>query len=193
MQRRAVRRGLTVVALLVLPALTGCNALGLGAGTPGGSASATPSAGSGNSWVVVQQGKATGSPSPSAGTAAPSASPSWLLGSPGPTCPADWSGGSVLIPMTVTAGTGSLTASWPRQGGSTYRIAAVLQHLVGGIQPTPVWQNVPAGSGCTVTATVSGLKSGKPYILWLAAPSAGFQRDGTPNRYSGRSQVVYPG
>jgi hypothetical protein len=189
MQLRAVRRGLTVLALALLPAIAGCSALGLGSATPATPATSAP--GTGNSWVVVQGGRAP-SPGPSIGAASPSASPSALLGSAAPGCPADGTTGSVMIPMTVTVGTGSLTATWPSQHGSDFRIAAVPQRLVSGVQPAVAWQHVAAGSGCTVTATVGGLTSGKAYILWLDAPNAGTERDGTPHPYSGRTGVLYP-
>jgi hypothetical protein len=114
-------------------------------------------------------------------------------GSGEPSCPHDWSRGTVMIPVTVTAGTRSLTATWPRQRESRYTIAAVPQKLVGGVQPAVVWQPVaPATSGCTVTATVRGLRSGQAYIVWMDAPNPGFDRDGTRYPYSGRSGVVYP-
>ena len=32
------------------------------------------------------------------------------------------------------------------------------------------WQTVNAGSGCTVSTTITGLTSGAPYIIWLDAP-----------------------
>jgi hypothetical protein len=98
----------------------------------------------------------------------------------------------VLIPMTVEPGAGSLTVSWPRQYDSGYRITAVPQPLVSGEQPVHTWQTVPAGTGCTVTATITGLTSGKPYVVWLDAPDTGHQRDGTRHPYSGKSGIVYP-
>ena len=51
---------------------------------------------------------------------------------------------------------------------------------------------MPAGAGCTVTATITGLKAGTPYVVWLDAPNTGYERDGTRHPYSGRSGVVYP-
>jgi hypothetical protein len=186
-----VRRTLAVAALMVLPALTGCSALGLGSDTPATSAPTGP-AGTGDSWVVVEQGKVAVSATPSGNRVSPSATPSSLLGTPGTRCPADWTGGTVLIPMTVTVGAGSVTTTWPTQGGSGYRITAVPQDLVAGSQPEYTWQDVAPGPGCYVTATVTGLTSGKPYIVWLDAPATGADRDGTPHRYSGRSGVVVP-
>jgi hypothetical protein len=190
MRFMGVRRAMITVALTVLPALTGCGALGLG--DPAASASAEASTGPGDSWVVVEEGQATASPTPARRTASPTASSGLPTTSPTPGCPDDRTGGTVLIPVTVTVGPRSLTATWPRQRDSTYRIAAVPQGLVGGIQPAVVWQPVAAGSGCSVTATIRGLKSGKPYIVWLDAPGTGFEPDGSPHPYSGRSGVVYP-
>jgi hypothetical protein len=184
MRLGGVRRGLAVVALVVLPALGGCSAP-----APAPTATALPP---GDSWIVVEQGKASAGATPSGNRRSPSASPTAPLGTPGTRCPADWTGGTVLIPMTVTAGAGSVTATWPAQGTSHYRITAVPQDLVAGSQPVYDWQDVAPASGCFVTATITGLTSGKPYIVWLDAPATGADRDGTPHRYSGRSGVVYP-
>ena len=190
MRLRGVRRGVIAAALVVLPALTGCGALGLGS-TPNATSSADP-AGDGDSWVVVQQGSATPSAVPTRGTASPTASASFL-GTPPAGCPDDRSAGPVLIPLTTAVGSGSITASWRRQGDSSYRIAAVPQELVGGEQPAVGWQPVTAPrSGCTVTATVRGLTPGKPYVIWMDAPGTGFEPDGSPHPYSGRSGVLRP-
>jgi hypothetical protein len=64
--------------------------------------------------------------------------------------------------------------------------------LVAGAQPAYAWQPVPAGTGCTVTATITGLAGGSPYVVWLDAPNTGYQQDGTRHPYSGRSGVVFP-
>jgi hypothetical protein len=192
MQLRGVRRLLAVVALALSLPLAGCGALGLGSATPGTSTSTAGPGTPGGSWIVVETGSATPSPTPSMGTTSASPYPS-LMGADGGGCPADWSGESTLIPLTVTVGRGSLTVTWPRQRESSYRISAVPQDLVTGTQPEVVWRPVAAGPGCSVTATITGLISGKAYIVWLDAPGAGFQRDGTPNKRSGRSGVVYPG
>ena len=66
------------------------------------------------------------------------------------------------------------------------------QPLRAGPQPAYQWQNIAPGSGCTMTATIAGLTSGKPYIVWLDAPNTGYERDGSRHPYSGRSGVVYP-
>jgi hypothetical protein len=85
-----------------------------------------------------------------------------------------------------------LTVTWPRQYDSDYRITAVPQPLVSGAQPAHTWTDVPAGTGCTVTTTITGLDSGKPYVVWLDAPNTGYERDGTRHPYTGESGVVYP-
>ncbi|BFU47311.1 hypothetical protein [Krasilnikovia sp. MM14-A1004] len=185
-------RARLLVALLVPLALSGCGVVALTAGTPAPTASATPVAGSTGSWIVV----ASGSPTPSSAVTYPSrpttlppvAYPS-VSGSACPVPP----NGQVVIPVTVTAGVRSLTVSWPRRSASTFRVTAVPQRLITGPQPGYTWTSVPVtGSGCTVTTTITGLKSGEPYVVWLDAQGTGSLTDGTRNPYSGASGVVYP-
>src|SRR4051812_29145940 len=184
----------SLLLLAVLPlALGGCGALGLGspAGTPGPSASATPGPNS-SPWIVTVQGSATPSPAgPGGGTPRPLLPPvSFLAVDRG--CARNWQIDQVTIPLTVTAAKGALTVSWPRQYDSDYRITAVPQPLVKGNQPAYTWKTIAPGSGCTVSATITGLKPGKPYVVWLDAPHTGYGRDGTRHPYSGSSGVVYP-
>jgi hypothetical protein len=148
---------------------------------------------SGAGWIVSAAGSATPSPVPSRGTgtykpALPAVSFLPVHAECARTSRID----EVLIPITVTPGAGSLTVTWARQYDSNYRITAVAQPLVSGKQPNHTWQNVAAASGCGVSATISGLKSGTPYVVWLDAPRTGYERDGTRHPYSGRSGVVYP-
>jgi hypothetical protein len=99
----------------------------------------------------------------------------------------------VLIPLTVTVGAGALGVQWPGYGVSAgYRVAAVPQILVNGDQPPVAWRPVAAGNGCTITAAITGLRSGAPYVVWLDAPGSGTRVDGSRLPYSGRSGVVYP-
>jgi hypothetical protein len=190
-----LKKVLGVAALIVPLALAGCGALGLDTSmTPDTSSSATPGPVSGAGWVVVANGSATPSAGPSKGTASPSpALPPVSFLPADPACAEKWTVDPVLIPMTIVPGAGSLTVTWPRQYDSHYRITAVPQPLVSGSQPAVTWQDVPAGSGCTVTATISRLRPGKPYVVWLEAPDTGYERDGTRHLYSGESGVVYPG
>ena len=188
-----IRTVIAGMALVVPLALGGCGALGLDSTmVPRPSETGTPGP-AGDPWVVTDLGSPT--PSPAAtragGTRPPALPPvSFLPVAPG--CDKSWTVEPVLIPMTVEPGAGSLTVSWPRQYDSGYRITAVPQPLKSGAQPAYTWQDVAAGSGCTVTATIRGLKPGTPYVVWLDAPDTGYERDGTRHPYSGRSGVVRP-
>ena len=188
-------RALKLLAMIALPVTLGaCSALGVGGtGTPGAGTSTAPGPVSDAGWVVVATGSATPSPPPSRGTGTPRpALPPVSFLPVDPECAKSWTVDPVLIPMQITPGRGSLTVTWPRRYGSTYRIAAVPQPLVSGAQPAHAWQDVAAGPGCTVTATITGLKSGTPYVVWLDAPNTGYERDGTRHTYSGKSGVVHP-
>jgi hypothetical protein len=190
-----LRKMVLALVLAALPlALGGCGVLGPGPGVGGATPSASATPGSGGSWIVVATGSAPPSPSPSYGTGSPSpALPAVSFLPVAPGCAQTWTSMSdVLIPLTVNPGKGSVTVTWPRQYGSNYRIAAVKQSLVSGNQLAYTWQNVAAGTGCTVTTTISGLKSGAPYVIWLDAPGTGYERDGTRHLYSGKSGVIYP-
>lgn len=188
------RKAAGLVALIAPLALTGCGALGLDASsTPSPEASATEGPVSGAGWFVSTAGSATPSPAASKGTGtrAPVLPPVSFL-PVDPECAKTWTVDPVLIPMSIVPGKGSLTVTWPRQYDSNYRITAIPQPLVTGSQPAYTWQDVPAGAGCTVTATIRGLRSGTAYVVWLDAPDTGYERDGTRHPYSGESGVVYP-
>jgi hypothetical protein len=186
---------LAAVALLVPVLLSGCAALGLDMSMHP-NVEASPSGGpvSGAGWIVGESGKATPSPTPTLGKGKyPGASLPPVSFLPyDASCPRGNTVEPVLIPLTITPGKGSLTVTWPQEYNSNYRITAVPQPLVAGSQPVPVWQNVAPSGGCTVTATVSGLKSGTPYVVWLDAPNTGHERDGARHPYAGESGVVYP-
>lgn len=189
MQRRDVRRVVIAGALaLAVPGpLTGCGMLGSGP-APAGSAPAA----AGDSWVVV----ATGNPTPSATTgrgATASPSPSSSHPPYDPSCDQERPTGEVLIPLTVLSGSARFTVTWPQSGGGAgYRVAAVPQRLDRGEQPAVRWKQVTPGTGCSVSATITGLVSDAPYVVWLDAPGAGHLPDGTRRTRSGRSGIVYP-
>jgi hypothetical protein len=189
-----LRLGKVLLTLAALPcALGGCGTLGLTGpgGSTGTSASPAPS---GTPWIAYASGSATPSPSLARATASRSpALPPVSFLPLDPACSAIFTRiDAVLIPLTVKPGKGSLTVTWPRQYDSGYRITAVKQTLVSGYQPTYTWQTVAPATGCTVTATITGLTSGVPYVVWLDAPNTGHERDGTRHLYSGRSGIVYP-
>jgi len=182
-----MRVGQLVLALGTAGALAACG------GTPAPTSSPTPAAGDDKPWVVVQTGSATPSPRPAnAGSPRPPLPPvSYLPTSPGCAIGRPDSG-QVLIPMNVTPVAGGFRVEWPAAYGPTYRITAVHQPLVAGAQPTPSWQSVQAGTGCTVSATITGLIPGDPYIIWLDAPDTPRGPDGARSLYSGKSGVVKP-
>lgn len=188
------RTGIAITLAATSLALGGCAALGLGDGGSGDSSSSGTTATLGKPWLMVDQGKAT--PSPSATTGKPSATPTVSLSAPTPDpgCTKIWprTDWRVLIPIEVTVGTGQVKIEWPTQYDSDYRVTAVPQQLVKGPQPEPTWKAVAAGTGCTTTTTITGLTSGAPYIVWLDAPNTGREVDGTRHLYSGRSGVIYP-
>ena len=189
---RGLRLRKWLLALGALPfALGGCGALAQSGS--GGSTAPSP-APSGTPWIVYAGGSPAPSPSllRATGTPVPALPPVSFL-PVNPACTATFTRiDVVLIPLTVKPGKGSLTVTWPRQYNSSYRITAVKQPLVSGNQPAYTWQTVAAGTGCTVTATITGLSSGVPYVVWLDAPGTSHQLDGTRHLYSGRSGIVYP-
>ena len=71
----------------------------------------------------------------------------------------------------VVPGPGSATLDWmadARPEVLGYRVQAVSQQLVGGVQPAPVVQEVAQPEGCVpVTVTIAGLAPGVPYVFWL--------------------------
>ncbi|MEV6347036.1 hypothetical protein [Actinoplanes sp. NPDC051851] len=178
----------TAITLLGLSLVAGgCSS---GSGTPSSTASPT----TGSTWSVIAQGSATPSPTPSMVSGLPAAAVSASLPSASPTCSTQvfTRDTSVMIALKVTVGTGSVKVEWPTQYDSDYRVAAVPQQLVSGAQPEPAWKSVAAGTGCTVSATLTGLTAGAPYIVWLEALHSGYELDGTRHLYSGRSGVIYP-
>jgi hypothetical protein len=182
------------LAGLVLPVL----AIGLLAGCGGGSPTAqTSSAAKAKDapepWVVVEPGNPTARAGVTKnGSPRPGLPPVSFL----PTtsaCAIAWpESGQVLIPMIVTPIAGGFEVRWPAAYGPSYRLTAVHQGLVAGAQPEPTWQTVAAGANCTVTATITGLISGDPYIVWLDAPDTPTRGDGSRSLRSGKTGVVKP-
>jgi hypothetical protein len=71
----------------------------------------------------------------------------------------------------VVPGIASATVSWQADGHTDvrrYRVRAVSQRLVPGLQPEPPSLIAPQPAGCVpVTVTLGGLTSGVPYVFWL--------------------------
>ena len=168
-------------------------ALVAGGCSDGETVTAAPSPSPGDTWSLLVEGSATPSPTPSGPTGSRSPVATASLPSANPSCTQIWPATEpVFIPIVVTAFAGGFGVQWPRQYDSNYRVTAVPQKLVSGAQPEPTWKDVPAGTGCTVSTTLTGLIPGEPYVVWLDAPNTGYETDGTRHPYSGRSGVVYP-
>jgi hypothetical protein len=185
-----MRLGTVALALAALPSVLG----GCAGGTATPAVSATPATAA-TPWLVVATGSVTPTPVPSTSVSYRHGLPavSFLATSSG--CAVGWpQSGLVLIPMIVTPLKGALKVQWSADYGSVYRLTAVDQRLVAGPQPTPSWQTVHAGTGCpgTMTATITGLTTGVPYIVWLDAPNPPRGLDGTSGLRSGKSGIVIP-
>jgi hypothetical protein len=104
-------------------------------------------------------------------------------GEPAVTVPPPAACGGYAVPRRIvpgaTAGSGSARVTWqsdPHPDVTGYRVRAVSQTLVAGLQPDPVTVAVAQPGGCgPVTATVGGLTSGSWYVFWLEEA----QRDAT--------------
>jgi len=183
-------RRMTWLAALPLVLLTGC---GGGSATPNASATPGPAA-NGEPWVVVETGKAVAStPVWFTGSPPPGLPPVSYLPTTSPACEAQWpQQDAVLIPMQLTVGTGSIAVQWPNRYGNTYRVTAVPQDLVSGPQPEPNWKTITTGAECTASTTITGLDSGRAYIVWLDAPDTPRKLDGSRDLYSGKSGILIP-
>jgi hypothetical protein len=75
------------------------------------------------------------------------------------------------VPPGVVPGVASATVSWQADGHTEvqrYRVQAVSQQLVAGLQPEPPMLIAPQPADCVpVTVTFQGLTSGVPYVFWL--------------------------
>jgi hypothetical protein len=162
----------------VLFALGGCTIPGVPSGESNGS-SGDAAAGSGETWFRYQEGdrvapesadpvarpaSSTATTAP-ATTAAPTASAA--------ACPKRVE--SITRQVRATGGPGQGTLTWTHVDDPRlveYRVAAVLQERPGGDDlPAQTWTTVarPA-TGCEeLTATVTGMLSGRHYVFWLTA------------------------
>ena len=75
------------------------------------------------------------------------------------------------VPPGVVPGVASATVSWQADGHAEvqrYRVQAVSQQLVSGLQPDPPSLIAAQPAGCApVTVTFAGLTPGVPYVFWL--------------------------
>jgi hypothetical protein len=198
-----MRRALWVlgVAVATLFSLAGCAMLGLStAKAPPGSTVAPGS----DATTTVLNGSAVPStapasaplPSPTATLpslpALPSTSPTTRAsGNAGP-CGYRQSG--AVDGVTAVPGAGTLTVTWWHPGDPTvqsYRVAAVSQQLVYGVQPSPTWVAVTPATGCqAMTTTLSGLARNSTYVVWVDAVSKTSLGTTTDEVMVGRSSVI---
>ncbi|GGM97270.1 hypothetical protein FHR83_000171 [Actinoplanes campanulatus] len=193
------RKSAVALSTVVLPLLiAGCSA---SSGKRAGADETT--SGVGTSWILVDQGQATPAPSTTPGTASPTpsatlpplptASPS-ASGSATPGCtPRNHS--TPIEGLAVTPSSTSAVVTWYHPGGSNivdYRVTAISQDLVSGVQPEIGWtRSAPAKCG-EVSATVTGLQPKSHYVFSVDAVlrADDLQREGTYTRTVARSYVV---
>ncbi len=88
-----------------------------------------------------------------------------------PEAPCGGYGSPRRIPPAVVPGAGSATLSWMADSDSAvrgYRVQAVSQQLVTGVQPAPPQQLVGQRDDCgEVSTTMTGLIPGGTYVFWL--------------------------
>ncbi|GGN61816.1 hypothetical protein GCM10010112_19320 [Actinoplanes lobatus] len=194
------RKSAVALSAVVLPLLiAGCSSW---SSAERNGADETTSAG-GTSWILVDQGQATPSPSTTPGTASPTpsvtlpplptASPS-ASGSANPTCtPRKHS--TPIEGLAVTPSSTSAVVTWYHPGGSNivdYRVTAISQDLVSGVQPEIGWtRSAPAKCG-DVSATVPGLQPNSHYVFSVDAVLRrdDLAREGTYTQTVARSFVV---
>jgi hypothetical protein len=171
-------------------------------GKAGGDASATAASGDGQSWVVVKQGqpvasaglRTVSSPSPTPTLALPAtAAPGGTAPSSAAPCTGVQQTGQ-LGGLTVVPGPGTATVTWYNPGDPAlveYELTAMPQIIVSGAQPSLRWQPIKPGAGCRMmTATVTGLSRGAPYVFSLDVVSRNYNADGNRTVTVARSTVI---
>ena len=169
----------------------------------GGATAKAEPAGGGQTWIVVDQGRTLASPStsspsspgpsPSAPVTAPPAAPN-PLPSGTPTC----AGGDLdygqPAGLSVDPEAGAATVSWYHPGDPDlveYKLTAMPQVLITGLQPDLRWETVEPGAPCrTITARITGLNPDAPYVFSLDAVSKAYNADGNRTVTIARSTVV---
>ncbi|GAA1592930.1 fibronectin type III domain-containing protein [Actinoplanes couchii] len=191
----------SVVLALAVLLLTGCSSSS-SRDEKGDAGSADSTGNPGRNWILFDQGTVSASPSATYGSLAPtpSATLPTLGGSsspqptPTPTCTPNGH-----IPMVnglgVVPSKNSAVVTWFNQGGSDivdYRITAQSQILVTGAQKELGWtKNAPKKCGY-VSATISGLDPGTPYIFTvdMVRTKDALGLDGHQSTTIGRSRPV---
>ncbi|WP_328460325.1 fibronectin type III domain-containing protein [Actinoplanes sp. NBC_00393] len=186
------KRSAVALSVIALPLLL--------AGCASAAEKAEEAASGGPEWILVEEGKATPSPTVKYGTASPT--PSETL----PTLPATSSptsrpsagctpvqkiGG--INGLGVEPGSTSAVVTWYHPGGGNivdYRVTAISQDLRSGAQSEVGWTQVAPATCGDVTATVTGLEPGTDYVFSVDAVMSRAGLDGITTRTVARSQVV---
>jgi hypothetical protein len=183
------------VLLLASVLLAGCSAV-----VPAPTPTKTP----GGSWVVVTQGSVPPSATPGSRTPTPGLRTGFLPLSTvrpqvtptlAPNCTGFQRQGQIdgITPVPATR---SVSLTWYNPGGKnlvSYRLTAIPQHLVTGNQPPLKWKVITPGKDCgMMTTVITGLVSGKPYILSMDAVVKRRNSDGDVGSTIARSGVFYP-
>ncbi|MEU4622235.1 fibronectin type III domain-containing protein [Actinoplanes sp. NPDC023801] len=192
------RKSAVALSAAVLPLLlTGCSS-----SSPSGPAGEETAA-AGRDWIVVDEGRASASPQVTFGTAAPVPSET-LPPLPTGSVPPRATPSSTCTPMqriktinglAVDPGSTDALVTWYHPGGSDiveYRITAVSQNLVVGLQKESGWTRSAPDKCGDVSATVVGLDPKTPYIFSVdvVLKRANFSLEGTYAQTIARSGVV---
>ncbi|MEU4419714.1 fibronectin type III domain-containing protein [Actinoplanes sp. NPDC024001] len=155
----------------------------------------------GAEWLLVEEGKATPSPTVKFGTASPT--PSLTLpplpsasgspaAKPGASCtPVQSAGG--INGLDVEPASTEAVVTWYHPGGSNivdYRVTAISQDLRVGAQSEVGWTQAAPETCGDVSATVTGLEPGTDYVFSVDVVMRQTGLEGTTTRTVARSQVV---
>jgi hypothetical protein len=184
---------LRLAALTLLPiALAGCD-------TAEPQTAAVQRAG--ENWILVEQGERAPQEKPAPAIAAEEDEelPEFEPVEPAeikpvdPRCAGAHAPGDITT-ATVTPGTTTAAVTWYHPGDPTvtgYRVTASSQSLVSGAQPEIGWTGADPGEGChEVTATVTGLKAGTPYVFTVDAVRKPTWQNGARTATVARSGAV---
>lgn len=190
------RKSAVALSAVVLPLLlTGCSSSSVSAEEKAVDA--------GRSWIVVDEGKVTPSPTSTFGKASPTPEatlPPLPTGPtptarPGSTCTPTQRVKGAVNGLAVQPGSTSAVVTWYHGGGANivdYRVTAAGQNLVKGAQKELGWTRTAPATCGDVSVTVTGLDPRTPYIFTLdvVMTRSNATLDGTYTETIARSRVV---
>lgn len=192
-----------IAALLVPPALAGSALAGCGV-TSGTTATPSPSVSSTAPWLGLSTGNPSPSPSPSVSFTSPAPFPTGFLPSSTvtatatPTVSGTCDTGNFepgqINGVTVVPTATSATVTWFNPGGNDlveYRLTAISQNLVPGIQRDVGWTVITPGTSCAMmSAALTGLDSKTNYVFSVDAVFIRQDKDGTSAATVARSRPI---